>query len=189
MEIAEQEIQDEIFSFSTLFLVDNTMDQPSLFHVYKTLANAEGKFSIINCSQIVGGTKIFLAVWQMQRKCDIMTQEAKKWKTCLNFNGSKMKRGIHYDHSYAPVILCSSIQSALVITTANNWVSTRWATYLLSPKHPQNAMSTWRFHGVMKWVKANPRMITPCSSNPVYMAKNKQHKCGINTSPKAWSRK
>ena len=40
----------------------------------------DGNFEIIHRSKIPTGTKVFPAVWQMRRKCDIATQQIKKWK-------------------------------------------------------------------------------------------------------------
>ena len=70
---------------------------------------ANGNFELVQRAKIPIGTKVFPAVWQMRRKCDIKAQEVKKWKARLNFDGSRMQRGEHYDQSYAPVASWSSI--------------------------------------------------------------------------------
>ena len=85
----------------------------------------DGNFEIVHRSKIPNGTKVFPAVWQMHRKRDIATQQIKKWKAQLNFDGSSMKKGVHYDYSYAPVASWGSIRLALAIATAHNWVSTQ----------------------------------------------------------------
>ena len=69
----------------------------------------DGNFEIVHRSKIPMGTKVFPAVWQMRRKCDIATQQIKKWQAQLNFDGSSMKKGVHYEQSYAPVASWSSI--------------------------------------------------------------------------------
>ena len=69
--------------------------------MYSQLNN--GNFEILHRSKIPVGTKFFPAVWQMHQKCDIATQQIKKWKGHLNFDGSSMRKGIHYEQSYAPV--------------------------------------------------------------------------------------
>ena len=83
---------------------------------------ADGNFELVQRAKIPVGTKIFPAVWQMRRKRDIKTQEMKKWKARLNFDGSRMRRGEHYDQLYAPITSWSSIRLALAIATANDWV-------------------------------------------------------------------
>ena len=69
----------------------------------------DGNFEIVHRSTIPTGSKVFPAVWQMRRKRDIATQQIKKWKAHLNFDGSSMKKGVHCEHSYAPVASWSSI--------------------------------------------------------------------------------
>ena len=72
----------------------------------------------------------------MRRKRDIKTQEVKKWEARLNFDGSRMRRGEHYDQSYAPIASWGSIQLALAIATANNWVSTQVDYVMAFPQAP-----------------------------------------------------
>ena len=74
------------------------------------------------------------AIWaHTQINEDIKTQEVKKWKARLNFDGSRMRRGEHYDQSYAPVDTWSSIQLA---ATANDWVSTQVDYVMAFPQAP-----------------------------------------------------
>lgn len=86
---------------------------------------AEGNFSIVRRSGLPKGTKVFPSVWQMRQKRDIKTQEVKKWKARLNFDGSKMEQGVHYDQSYPPVATWGSIRLVLVMAAARKWVSTQ----------------------------------------------------------------
>ena len=97
---------------------------------------ADGNFELVQRAKIPIGTKIFPSVWQMRRKRDIKTQEVKKWKARLNFDGSRMRRGEHYDQSYAPVTSWSSIRLALAIATANDWVSSQVDYVMAFPQAP-----------------------------------------------------
>ena len=97
---------------------------------------ADGNFELVQRSKIPIGTKIFPAVWQMRRKCDIKTQEVKKWKARLNLDGSRMRRGEHYNQSYALVASWSSIRLALAIATANDWVLTQVDYVMAFPQAP-----------------------------------------------------
>ena len=96
----------------------------------------DGNFEIIHRSTIPTGSKVFPAVWQMRRKRDIATQQIKKWKAHLNFDGSSMKKGVHYEHLYAPVASWSSIRLALAIAMAHNWASTQVDYVLAFPQAP-----------------------------------------------------
>ena len=97
---------------------------------------ADGNFELIQWAKIPLGPKIFPAVWQMRRKRDINTQEVKKWKARLNFDGSRMRRGEHYGQSNAPITYWSSIRLAFVIATANDWVSTQEDYVMVFPQAP-----------------------------------------------------
>ena len=72
----------------------------------------------------------------MRRKRDIKTQKVKKWRARINFDGSRMRKRVHYDQSYAPITSWSSIQLALAIGTANNWVSTQVDYVMAFPQAP-----------------------------------------------------
>ena len=52
----------------------------------------------------------------MKRKRDIKTREVKKYKARLNLDGSRMKKGIHFDKSYAPVVRWNSIRTLLILS-------------------------------------------------------------------------
>ena len=96
----------------------------------------DGNFEIVHCSMIPTGSKVFPAVWQMHRKHDIASQQIKKWKARLNFDGSSMKKGVHCKHSYAPVSSWGSIRFALAIAAAHNWVSVQVDYVLAFPQAP-----------------------------------------------------
>jgi hypothetical protein len=76
-----------------------------------------GNFSIVHRSTVKDEKKILLTVWQMKRKRDIMTCKVKKWKARLNIDGSKMRQGIDYQGTYAPVASRNSIAG-----TPLNWI-------------------------------------------------------------------
>ena len=64
----------------------------------------EGKnLSVIHKENLPNTATVFLAVWQLKRKKDIKYGPIKKYKACINIDGSRMKKKIHYDQSYAPV--------------------------------------------------------------------------------------
>ena len=97
----------------------------------------DGNFSlVIHRSKIPKGEKIFPGVWQMRRKRDIKTREIKKHKARLNFDGSRMEKGKHYDQTYAPVASWASIRLVLALVAANNWHTTQIDYVLAYPPAP-----------------------------------------------------
>ena len=60
-------------------------------------------FVLIKQSEVPEGVRLLPAVWQMKRKRNIKTCKIKKWEARLNLDGSQMKKGVHYDQTYAPV--------------------------------------------------------------------------------------
>jgi len=63
-----------------------------------------GNFEIIRRSEVPNGSTILPSVWQMRRKREISTGKVKKYKAKLNLDGSRMQKGIDYQHTYAPVV-------------------------------------------------------------------------------------
>ena len=61
-------------------------------------------FEIVNKSEVPKGTTILPSVWQMRRKREVSTGRIKNYKARLNLDGSRMKRGIDYELTYAPVV-------------------------------------------------------------------------------------
>jgi hypothetical protein len=55
-----------------------------------------GNYSIMHQLELPKGATVLPAVWQMKRKCNIMTRQVKKWKARLNIDRSRMKKDIHY---------------------------------------------------------------------------------------------
>ena len=72
----------------------------------------------------------------MKRKRDIKTRKVKKWKARLNIDGSKMKKGLHYDQTYAPVCTWNAIRLLLTLVTVNNWHSRQLNYVLAYPQAP-----------------------------------------------------
>ena len=53
--------------------------------------------TVVKRNQALKDSTILPCVWQMRQKRDIITQKIKKYKARLNVDGSRMKRGLHYD--------------------------------------------------------------------------------------------
>ena len=81
----------------------------------------DNNYSIIKRSDVPKGASILPAVWQLRRKRDIKTRQIKKYKARLNIDGSRMKKGIHYDQTYAPVASWNTIRTLLTLTAVNGW--------------------------------------------------------------------
>jgi hypothetical protein len=95
-----------------------------------------GNFSIIPKSSVKNKKKILPAVWQMKRKRDIRTRKVKKWKARLNIDGSRMRSGIDYQQTYAPVASRNSIQMLLTLAAVHGWKSTQLDYVLAFPQAP-----------------------------------------------------
>ena len=95
-----------------------------------------GNFSIVLASSVPKGTTVFPAVWQMKRKRDIKTRKVKKYKARLNVDGSRMRQGVHYDQSYAPVASWRSIRLLLILIAQYGWYSKQLDYVLAFPQAP-----------------------------------------------------
>ena len=78
-------------------------------------------FTITPISDVPEGESILPAVWQMRRKREVSTGKIKKYKARMNLDGSRMKKGIDYDLTYAPVVRWSSIRLTLILSLLNDW--------------------------------------------------------------------
>ena len=67
------------------------------------------------------GFRLFPGVCPLVCKRDILTQEIKKCKARLAFDGSMMREGEDYDKTYAPVASWMSIRLLLTIVVAFGW--------------------------------------------------------------------
>ena len=158
------DIQGELFCYEALFPMEEKEEEPLL--VFKATADPDtmymhqamkepdraefikamekevkdqmdnGNFSIVLASSVPKGTTIFPAVWQMKRKRDIKTRKVKKYKARLNVDGSRMKQGIHYDQSYAPVASWRSIRLLLILIAQFGWHSKQLDYVLAFPQAP-----------------------------------------------------
>jgi len=80
-----------------------------------------GNFTVIPRSEVPKGQTILPAVWQMRRKRDAKDGSIKKYKARLNIDGSRMKRGEHFEETYAPVASWNSVRMLLTMTVAHGW--------------------------------------------------------------------
>jgi len=80
-----------------------------------------GNFTVTPRSAVPKGATVLPSVWQMKRKRDIKTRQVKKWKARLNINGSRMKEGVHYNETYAPVASRNSIRTLLTLSAVHGW--------------------------------------------------------------------
>ena len=78
-------------------------------------------FSVIPCSKVPTGFRVFPGVWTLVCKPDILTREIKKYKARLALDGSRMREGEDYDKTYAMVALWMSIRLLLTFVVAFGW--------------------------------------------------------------------
>ena len=95
-----------------------------------------GNFPIINRNQVPKGSTILPCVWQMKRKCRIITRKIKRWKARLNVDGSRMKKGVQYDKVYAPVASWTSISLLLTMIVLHNWTTEKIDYIQVFPQAP-----------------------------------------------------
>ena len=93
-------------------------------------------FSVINRSQVPKDKSILPAVWQMKRKRDIKSRKIKKYKARLNIDGSRMRHGVDYSETYAPVTSWRSIRILLTLVAKHRWHSKQLDYVLAFPQAP-----------------------------------------------------
>ena len=81
----------------------------------------ENNFTIVHRSKVPQSKSVLPAVWALKRKRDPGTGKVTKWKARLNIDGSRMKRGVHYDQTYSPVASWTSIRLVLAMAATFNW--------------------------------------------------------------------
>jgi Reverse transcriptase (RNA-dependent DNA polymerase) len=81
----------------------------------------KGNFTVVHRSEVPDGQLVLPAVWQMRRKRDAKTGSIKKYKARLNIDGSRMKKGEHYDMTYSPVASWNSVRMLLTLTALHGW--------------------------------------------------------------------
>ena len=95
-----------------------------------------GNFTIMKRDKVPKDRTILKSVWQMRRKRDIKTREIKKYKARLNIDGSRIRYGVDYDDTYAPVAKWSTIRLILTLAAVHQW-HTRQLDYVLAfPQAP-----------------------------------------------------
>jgi hypothetical protein len=97
----------------------------------KEMADHMPHWELVLRSSVPKGVKVFSSVWQMKRKRRIETQEIYKRKARLNFNGSTMVQGEHYDESYAPVVTWPATRYFLAQSILRGW-KTRQMDFVLA---------------------------------------------------------
>jgi hypothetical protein len=93
-------------------------------------------FVIMHKSRVPTGATILPTVWQMKRKRNIRTREVKKYKARLNIDGSHMKKGIHYDETYALVVKWNSLRLILTLSALHGWHTKKLDYVLAYPQAP-----------------------------------------------------
>ena len=148
----------------------------------------DGNLSIVRRDTVPKGQRIFKAVWQMQRKRDILTRDIKSHKARLNFDGSKMEQGIDYDQTYAPVASWASIRLVLALVSAFNWHTQQIDYVLAYPQAPVEREVYMEFPvGYDLDEGKSKKDYVLSSSMPTCTAKSRPVGYGTSTFPKGWS--
>ena len=77
--------------------------------------------SLIGIEEVLEWSTILPGVWQMKRKRGIKTRQINNRKSRLNVEGSRMKKGIHYEKVYSPVAGWPSIRIILILVSLEVW--------------------------------------------------------------------
>lgn len=72
----------------------------------------------------------------MHNKRDIKTREIKKYKACMNIDGSQMIKGTDYDETFALVATCKTIRLILTLASIHGWHTYQLDYVLLFPQAP-----------------------------------------------------
>jgi hypothetical protein len=95
-----------------------------------------GVYTIVKRSDLPEGAIVLPAVWQLRRKRDVRTGKVKKYKARNNIDGSRMKAGVHYDQTYAPVAGWTAIRLVLAFILLLAWYSVQLDYVLAFPQAP-----------------------------------------------------
>ena len=87
-----------------------------------SLKNAN-MYSVQRQSQVPKGTRFLPMVWQMRRKHDQVTGKVRKYKARLNIDGSRMRKGVDYSETYAPVTTWATVRLMLILLLVHGWHS------------------------------------------------------------------
>ena len=145
------DVEGEIFCYAAMFPDDDRIEYDDPLMIYKAVADPDtlyyheamrendkdrfqdsmlkeigdqfenGNFTVIHRSDVLEGETVLPAVWQMRRKRDAKTGAIKKYKARLNIDGSRMRKGEHYDKTYSPVASWNSVRMLLTMTALHNW--------------------------------------------------------------------
>ena len=72
----------------------------------------------------------------MKRKRDIKTRAIKKYKARLNLDGSRQRKGKHYNQTHAPVTSWKFIRLLLILIVKHGWYSKQIDYVLAFPQAP-----------------------------------------------------
>ena len=150
-EATTRDVHGEIFCYAAMFPDDDRLDYDDPLLIYKAVSDPDtlyyheamregdknhfqesmmkeiedqfenGNFTIVHKTEIPEGETVLPAVWQMRRKRDAKTGGIKKYKARLNIDGSRMRKGEHYDKTYSPVASWNSVRMLLTMTALHNW--------------------------------------------------------------------
>jgi hypothetical protein len=145
------DVEGEIFSYVAMFPNDNAVDYDNPLLAFKAVSDPDtlycheemreedrecfktsmlkeltdqfenGNFTVVHKSEVPEGNTILPAVWQTKRKRDVKTGAIKKHKVRLNIDGSRMRKGEHYDMTYSPVASWNSVRMLLTLTALHGW--------------------------------------------------------------------
>jgi hypothetical protein len=95
-----------------------------------------GIYTIVKRSEVPEGAEVLPSVWQLRRKRDIRTGKVKKHKARCAIDGSRMKKGKHYEETYAPVAGWTSIRFELAFILLFGWYAIQLDYVLAYPQAP-----------------------------------------------------
>ena len=145
------DVEGEIFCYATVFADDDKYDHDDPLLIYKAVSDPDtmyfhqamkendseefrasmtkeiqdqfenGNFTVVPRTEVPEGQTILPAVWQMRRKRNAKTGAIKKYKARLNVDGSRMRKGEHYEMTYSPVASWNSVRMLLTLTALHGW--------------------------------------------------------------------
>ena len=150
-QVTSEDVEGEIFCYATVFADDDRYNHDDPLLVYKATSDPDtlyyhqamkendcdeflksmvkeiddqsthGNFTVVHRSEVPEGVSVLPAVWQFKRKRDVKTGKIKKYKGRLNIDGSRMRKGEHYDKTYSPVASWNSVRMLLTLTAVHGW--------------------------------------------------------------------
>ena len=103
------------------------INQPDAIKFAKAIINKinghveNGDWELVPRNTIPEGVNPVPLVWSMQQKCDLVTDEAVKYKAHPKLHGSKQELGVHYFETFAPVVTLMAIRFLLVLAILICW--------------------------------------------------------------------